>query len=408
VLTTAATSLDRPTGRARPERRRARAAVLIPALLLAACAGDGPAGPTPPASALRYQAISAGYYHTCALTPTGTAYCWGGNEFGTLGDGSFLSRQLPAPVAGGRSFDLLDAGAGHNCALTAAGAAWCWGQNDEGQLGDGTFTRRSSPSAVTGGHVFTTISAGHAHSCALTAAGAAWCWGDDSRGQLGDGPGGPARSADPVRVQTGQSFAAIHAGYYQTCAITTDGTAECWGLNGSGQNGDGTTDDRHAPVSVGDAMPFTSLATGDRFVCGRRTDGVWCWGENAFDQLGSSAPDTSSAPLRIDGTSTLHGIIASIGASTVPGTEAYACGIGTDGRAVCWGGAVRGLRPRGDPARLDAGIRASTIAAGPEHICVLRYDGYAFCGGANYAGQLGDGTRTDRTGLVPVHGYGDD
>src|SRR5690606_34728564 len=175
----------------------------------------------PPPSALRYSAISAGYYHTCALTTSGSAYCWGRNDFGTLGDATRTLRLRPTAVAGSHRFDSLDAGAGHNCALTSAGTAWCWGQNDEGQLGDGTFTPRDRPVEVSGGLAFVQISAGHAHSCAITANGDGWCWGDDSRGQLGDGVGEDTRSNVPVRVRLDDDLSAIYAGYYQPCALTT-------------------------------------------------------------------------------------------------------------------------------------------------------------------------------------------
>src|SRR5690606_36243287 len=123
------------------QRLRGPGALAAAAALLwfAACSDDEPAGPTPPPSAIRYSIVDAGYYHTCALTPSGRAHCWGRNSFGTLGDGTTDDRTLPTPVDGGPALVSLDAGAGHNCALTAAGAAWCWGLNDEGQVGDGTF-----------------------------------------------------------------------------------------------------------------------------------------------------------------------------------------------------------------------------------------------------------------------------
>ena len=371
-----------------------------------ACEDSEPAGPRPPAAALRFVLLDAGYYHTCGLAAAGSAWCWGGNAFGTLGDGTLADRTVPARVAGARSFTSLDAGAGHNCAVTGSGSAWCWGLNDEGQLGDGTFTLRSSPVAVSGGHAFSRVSAGHAHSCGLTAQGVAWCWGDDSHGQLGDGGTGlPGKSAQPVRVLFDEPFADIHAGYYQTCGMTTHAEVWCWGMNGAGQNGDGTTIDRHAPVAVTGAHQFTAISPGDRFVCGV-AGGVWCWGLNDDGQVGPTAPDTSRVPLSVEGTAALHVVRASAGASTVAGTESYACGLRLDGRVFCWGGAIPALRERGAVAPLDDRIRASVVAPGAQHVCVLSRDGYAYCGGANFTGQLGDGSRTARGPLVPVHGPG--
>ncbi|HSJ08611.1 MAG TPA: hypothetical protein VK928_01830, partial [Longimicrobiales bacterium] len=191
-------------------------------LLLPACGGDGVSGPAPPAGAMRFAAITTGYFHTCALTATGTPYCWGANEFGMLGDGTRTNRTAPVAITGVQ-FEGIDAGAAHTCGLGSGGGASCWGHNDEGQLGDGTFTTRDRPVAVSGGIVFTAVSAGHAHSCGLTADGSAYCWGDDSRGQLGDGAGGATRSTRPVRVLGERAFTRVVAGYYASCALGTDG-----------------------------------------------------------------------------------------------------------------------------------------------------------------------------------------
>lgn len=384
--------------------KAARAALMIVmALPAAACMGDEPAGPAPPSSALRFSTLSAGYYHTCGLAAA-AAWCWGRNTFGALGDGSTTDRPLPARVAGGHSFTSLDAGAGHSCALTGAGTAWCWGINDEGQLGDGTFVTRPTPVQVSGGHLFASVSAGHAHSCGLTDAGVAWCWGDDSQGQLGDGGEvQPGKSSVPVRVQSDEHFSSLQAGYYQTCALTTSGNARCWGMNAAGQNGDGTRTPGSAPIAVAGSGTFTSIAPGDRFVCATASGDVWCWGSNQYGQLGVSEPDTSFVPLRIDGLSA-SSITTSMGTSTIPGAEPYGCAIAGGGRVSCWGGAIGDVRERGPAAPLDDRISAARVAAGPQHICLLSRDDVAYCGGANYAGQLGDGTQTDRAMLLPVHG----
>jgi alpha-tubulin suppressor-like RCC1 family protein len=367
-------------------------ASLLLLAVLAGCSGEGPTGP-PVSGALRLAGISAGYAHTCALATDGRAWCWGGNDAGSLGDGTRTARAHPTAVQGGHRFGALDVGAAHGCALTTLRAAWCWGQNDEGQLGDGTFLQRTAPVAVLGGQAFAHISAGHAHTCALTASGAAWCWGDDSQGQLGDGESaGPTKSAEPVRVLATATFAAIEAGYYQTCAIDDAGGAWCWGLGSSGQNGDGTHEARHTPVRLSGTAAFATLTAGDRFVCGASGAAAWCWGV-----LGGDVPTVMS------GFPALHGLAGSIGASTIPGAEAYACGIRPDDRLFCWGGAVRALRATG-AAPLEERLPVGTVTAGAQHVCVVTRAGYGYCGGRNYAGQLGDGTHTDRAGFVPVVG----
>jgi alpha-tubulin suppressor-like RCC1 family protein len=382
-------------------------AVLTMAVTGWACGSDdGPAGPPPPASALRYAALGSGYYHTCALTRLGRAYCWGGNGFGTLGDGTREIRTRPTAVAGNRVFTLLDAGAGHNCALTSGGVVWCWGQNDEGQLGDGSFIPRDTPVRVTGALSFVSVSAGHAHSCGLAMDGTAWCWGDDSAGQLGNGPGATGKSATPVAVATAERYSVIVAGFYQTCALAVSGEAWCWGLNDSGQNGDGTTTARHAPARVVGGRTFETIAPGDRFVCGASQGVTLCWGANRSGELGETGPSPLSAePVELPGLPTPVSMTASSGASTIFGAEAFACGVADGGRATCWGGAIRNLRPAGaGVALLDDRIRYSALSAGAQHICGLSRDGHAYCGGANYSGQLGDDTRTDRAEMIAIPG----
>ena len=372
---------------------------IVTAAVLSGCTGDDLIAPPAP-GALSYNALSAGYYHTCGLSD-GRAYCWGGNEFGTLGDGTRTSRSAPTPVAGGLRFTTLDAGAGHTCALTSAGKAWCWGQNDEGQSGDGTFAARDVPVAVIGGLTFRTISAGHAHSCGITTDARAFCWGDDSRGQLGNGEtGNGGKSASPVEVLFDGELASIHAGYYQTCAIAHDGAAYCWGLNDQGQNGNESTDDVDVPIAVAGGLEFQAIAPGDRFVCGVASEDVWCWGANRAGELGSfGAP--SSVPVRIDLEHAISGrLTTSMGASTIA-VPAFACAIGSRD-LYCWGGAAPPLLTQSSPVQTAPALSFSAVTAGSQHLCALDPAGYARCGGANGSGQLGDGTHMSRATLVAV------
>jgi alpha-tubulin suppressor-like RCC1 family protein len=120
------------------------------------------------------------------------AYCWGANGYGSVGNGASLPGAdvlQPERVAGGLQFTALTMsglGVSHSCALTSSGAAYCWGFNG-GALGDGSETEKSTPVAVAGGLTFASISAGDAITCAVTPAGVAYCWGNNDYGQLGNG-----------------------------------------------------------------------------------------------------------------------------------------------------------------------------------------------------------------------------
>jgi alpha-tubulin suppressor-like RCC1 family protein len=197
------------------------------------------------------------------------------------------------------------------------------------------------------------VSAGGAHACVITFGAVLHCWGDNAAGQLGDATNvGRIR---PVRVVGDFAFTQVSAGGAHTCAVTSAGDAYCWGSDSHGQLGDGTTVRRTAPVRVAGSDRYRLVASGGTHSCAltSRSD-VVCWGANDRAQLG----DLSSAPLR-----------------TVPG-----------------------------PVRIGAGGTVTALAAGLTHSCAVEADGRAHCWGANDAGQLGDGSRTERAVPTSVSG----
>jgi alpha-tubulin suppressor-like RCC1 family protein len=200
-----------------------------------------------------WKSLGADYDCTCELAPNGAAYCWGGNSYGQLGDGSTdsataFARLTPVAVVGGQTFTSLTVRYAHVCGLTAGGAAYCWGLDAYGQLGDGSWVDSSAPVAVAGGATHARLSAGWGQACGVTFSGAASCWGDDAYGQLGDGSG--TSSDTPMPVAGGLPFVSIAAGSIHTCALTNFGGAYCWGLNTTGRIGDDTTADEATPVAV--------------------------------------------------------------------------------------------------------------------------------------------------------------
>ena len=200
--------------------------------------------------------------HACVITDKGTAYCWGSNAFGQLGDGTTIDRASPVRVAGGLAFRAtlpmggaaLAIGSAHTCAVELSGAAYCWGRNDDGQLGDGTTASRSTPTRVASPLGFTALGAGGAHSCGIAVGGSAYCWGSNSDGQLGTGS--LMSAATPALVSGGGTYTVIATGDAHTCAVqSTSHHAQCWGRNRDGQLGDGTTINRSVPTPVSEYRP---------------------------------------------------------------------------------------------------------------------------------------------------------
>jgi hypothetical protein len=209
---------------------------------------------------LRKETISAGLWHSCGLSISGEAYCWGFGLYGQLGGGQWdYYRYTPRPAAGGLVFNQISAGNDHTCALTPSGQAYCWGYNYQWQVGDGSMsqTNRYGPTAVAGGHTFRQISAGGEHTCGVTTSGAAYCWGDNGAGQLGNN----TFSYAPRPVVGEFAFTQVDAGVDHTCALTPSGAAHCWGWNSDGQLGDGTTSGGWgtSPGAVAGGLAFSQI-----------------------------------------------------------------------------------------------------------------------------------------------------
>jgi alpha-tubulin suppressor-like RCC1 family protein len=339
--------------------------------------------------------LAAGSLHSCALTGTGGAYCWGSNYAGEVGDGTVGgTRRRPTAVAGGVVFASITGGAEHTCALTAAGVAYCWGDNTDGQLGDGTHVDRAAPTPVAGGLTFTQIVAGDSHTCGLTTAGAAYCWGSDGIGQLGDGSAPPPLGARPSRTLPGRvvgglTFTSLTAGGGFTCALTGAGALYCWGANDFGQHARSGAVFNSTPAAAVGVPPLASITAGAVHVCGLTSAGVaYCWGGNGSGQLGDG---TASYYGRSTAAPVLGGLtFASLDAGTL-----HTCGVTTSGVGYCWGEnsfhqlGDGGQTTRFQPTRVAGDVSFARIAAGGYHSCGVAVDGAVYCWGANDDDQLG-------------------
>lgn len=236
-------------------------------------------------------AVAAGGFFTCARIEDGGAMCWGDNSQGQLGDGTSGNyRNTPADVSGlSETIVAIATGDDHACAITMSGGVMCWGSDASGQLGDGASGGlRTTPAPVNGlSSGVRTLALGADHSCAVLMSGAAKCWGGNASGQLGDGA--TSASATPVYVAgLSSGVAALAAGDGSTCTLTTAGGVKCWGANDYGQLGDGTTSERRMPVDViGLTSGAANVTAGSAFACALKDGGgASCWGLNDSGQLG--------------------------------------------------------------------------------------------------------------------------
>jgi alpha-tubulin suppressor-like RCC1 family protein len=249
--------------------------------------------------------VALGAYHTCAIELDGSAWCWGRGESGELGDGSTSSRSTPGAVSGlDGSVAEIGLGAFHGCARKTDGSLACWGDNSYAQIADGSREARLEPVPISSlGSVAAELAVGAMHTCVRTIDGSLFCWGENDQGQLGDGT--TTTPLEPVRISTlGTSVAGVAVAPVldvHICVHTLGNQVWCWGNNDFGQLGDGTMIDRATPTALGDALPPAArLALGGYTTCQLSVDGsVHCWGINGDGQLGDGTSQSHDVPTSI-------------------------------------------------------------------------------------------------------------
>lgn len=363
-----------------------------------------------------WRQVTTGDNHSCGLRISGRLYCWGLDDTGQLGDGPpFAAQSAPVEVAGGATnWASVDAGGNQTCARKTNGRLFCWGTDIFGQVGNGTpYVNQDAPVQVAGGGTdWASVSAGRDHTCARKTTGRLFCWGGDHSGQVGDG--GPIGLVfalpAPVEVLGGATdWASVSAGRIHTCARKTTGRLFCWGADGSGQLGNGSpNNDEAVPVEVlGAATTWTRVGAGGDHTCAGRTSGrLFCWGDDASGQLGNGNAIIAdqAAPLQVAGANTDWLSVSAGGTHT--------CARRTMGRLFCWGSDAFGQLGNGPVVTPDQSAPVAALAATNwgtassglfGHTCARRTTGRLFCWGVDSAGQLGNGApNTGTTAPVPV------
>ena len=259
-----------------------------------------------------WRQISAGTFHSAAIKFDGvtwSAWTWGVNTSGRLGDNTTVNRCVPVAVVhanGNTLWCQISAGVNHTAAVKTDGTAWTWGSNLFGQLGDLTATAKSSPVAPSGTNSnWCQISAGNCHTAAVKTNGSAWTWGRNDCGQLGDNTIAP-RSLPGTVAGTGNTWCQIDAGDLHTAAVKTDGSAWTWGRNACGQLGDGTIAPRSSPGTVsGGGTTWCQISAGGGHTAAVKTDSTaWAWGFNSSGQLGDGTVVCRCSPVAVANGST--------------------------------------------------------------------------------------------------------
>lgn len=370
--------------------------------------------------------VSLRFSSSYALTSIGRLFTWGDNCYGQLGDGTARDSHTPSDITPqfnlkpGETIVSLSPGSYHTAALTSEGRLFTWGWNEHGQLGDGTTTNSHTPTDITPQfnlgpeEALVTVSLIGAHATALTSTGRLFTWGYNY-GQLGDGTTidrhTPTDITPHAILRPGETILSVSM-LYHALALTSDGRILTWGLNEHGQLGDGTTYDRYTP---GDITPIFNLGPGETILsasigyyhsAARTSAGrLFTWGRNAEGQLGDGTTTDRATPGEIN---TQFGLAPEETILSVSLGWYQSSARTTDGRLFTWGSNSRGQLGDGTTTdRLSPIDITAQFHLDPEetfvffsitgyHAFTLTSAGRLFTWGSNDAGQLGDGTNTDR------------
>lgn len=349
--------------------------------------------------------------------PIGAA--WGANSNGTLGDGTVTQRLSYVGIGSLRDIAQVSGGSDHSLALTTGGTVLAWGSNAHGALGTGIGLNTASPAPVPGLPGITQVAAGFGHSLALASNGTVWAWGDNTDGDLGDGTAVQRNVPQQVPGLTGVTQ--ISAGYAWSLALRSDGTVWAWGDNFYDELGNPSLPHSATPIQVSGLSSVTAIAAGEAFgmaietrasigTKGGFSHSVWTWGEDAEGEIGNGSitdPESGGGvptPVHVTGIPDAAGIAAG---------DDFAAVLGSDGSVWEWGaddfGVLGPADTTGDislvplPA-VSAGSSITQISAGDTHMLALQSGGTVLAWGANYDGQLGDGSTASRKTPVPVTG----
>ncbi|WP_018908378.1 Ig-like domain repeat protein [Salinispora arenicola] len=290
------------------------------------------------------------------------------------------------------------------------GTGLAWGDNAESQLGDGTTTNSSTPVTVDvpADTTITAVAAGQGHSLAVTSTGTVLAWGANSSGQLGDGTTTPRSTPVAVDLPAGTTITAVAAGDRHSLAVTSTGTVLAWGLNVTGQLYDGTTTTSSSTPIVVDlpaGTTVTAVAAGNAHSLAVTSTGTMlAWGANSSGQLGDGTTTPRSTPVAVDlpvGTT-----ITTIAASS----SSHSLAVTSTGTMLAWGANFTGqlgdgtITNRSTPVAVDlpAATTVTAVATGSGHSLAVTSTGTMLAWGGNGSGQLGDGSTTSSSTPVAV------
>lgn len=392
--------------------------------------------------------VFAGNFMACGIVANNNSvYCWGAGSDGQLGQGSTENVRSPSKAVafGGAPIQarLLSGGRNGFCALSIARTLSCWGKT---ALSAPSTSPTSVALTINAGTAFpNNVGIGEDFGCIINLAGDAGCSGVNVHGQLGDGlaPAGAAGGTFNPLAGAG-IWSSVVVGRTHGCAMPRNAgtvasqTPRCWGLNNEGQagtgNGIGTFTDVTAPTAI--TMPTgtmrfdSTMAAGATHTCaieGATSDvpgRAWCWGNNGYGQLGSSAAVLGAG--RYDTPRSVDFPAGVTAWSRIYAGEFHTCAIeaagsAAPGKAWCWGrndygqlgiGATSAPTATATSA-VNIGLTFRSLSLGELYTCGVvgpptipaspsQPLGTVYCWGDNLFGQIGNGAPASSIPVLAV------
>lgn len=328
------------------------------------------------------KAENFGYDHSCFIRANGVLQC-SGEDDGKLGVGKLFVSAAPITLDNGIKYSKVSSSDYFSCGVTTAGVLKCWGTAPLALAANTSF-----PNVVDAGQAYKSISLGRYHGCAITDSDELKCFGSNGYGQLGIGPT-PVSVSVMTAVDVGSKYKKMALGEAHTCGILLDGVLKCWGSNGYGQLGDGTTTNKNTPTIISAGVSYKDVSTLGHTTCAITSDDyLHCWGWNAFRQVGDGATTNVLSPKLIDGGNTFKAV-----------SLAYAggCAVTSFGVLKCWGENGFGQLGTGNtysqnnPVVVDGGVDYKNVILGAHYVCGVTTLNTTKCVGRDTYGQMGRG-----------------
>lgn len=348
--------------------------------------------------------IAGGNNHSLGLKSDGTLWAWGTNGDGQCGQGNFLGG-TGAPTRVGLESNWTFIATGNKCsyAIKNDGTLWAWGINDFGQLGDGTLIKKNIPTQIgTNNDWQKVISGNGSHAFAIKTNGTLWAWEQNNHGQLGLGTSSTMETV-PIQVGNENNWLNASIGFTHSLFIKTNGTIWSCGLGNDGALGNGSNVLAFVPTQIGTQNNWIKIASGFYFSAAINSENkLFMWGDNSQGQLGIGDYINKNIPTQINNETNWDEIVLGLFHSVALKSNKTVWSWGSHFNCQLGNGnpcAIPGVNIN-LPQQINIETNWDKIFTGYSHSFSIKSNGELWAWGFNGGRQLGNNTTTSSN--VPI------